>query len=281
MLRPVKFKHKIPEIYHPLFPALLLDQEERLEETKATCDNCAMAPENQPASAKVTYRKHLKCCTFEPYLPNFIVGALLVNESRFPEGAAHIRRKIERREYALPIGLVPSVKFQVQFNNRGPKDFGNREEWLCPYYQKKTQGCGIWKFRGTVCSTYFCRFDAGAAGERFWESLSNYLSYSEMAIMEDVLAELDFSPRQVSELLDYMNRYDGTGEEKNSHQMAPALFKRLWNGYDSDIEGFYKKCYEKAGEFERSRFEEMIGDFGRTLESKMLRRLKALENTRK
>ncbi|MFN7730013.1 MAG: hypothetical protein ACK5P7_12715 [Bdellovibrio sp.] len=276
-----KFKHKIPELYHAAFPQQLLDQGDRLEEKKATCENCAMAPENRPPKAKVTYQKQLKCCTFEPYLPNFVVGALLTHEDRFQHGIKQIRRKIAKREYALPLGLLPSVKFQVQFNNRKAWEFGNREDWLCPYYVKTTQSCGIWKYRGTVCTTFFCQHDAGAAGQRFWESLSNFLSFSEMALMEDLLAELDFSPRQVSELLDYMNRIDGTAIEKSTHQMPEALFKRLWNGYDSDLEGFYKKCYEKAKGLSRPQFQEMMGSFGLTLESKMLRRLKALENSHK
>ena len=66
-----------------------------LEEKKATCDVCAMArPKNR---TKVHYQPDLKCCTFHPFLPNFLVGAILQDPS-LKAGAEVLRDKIRRRE---------------------------------------------------------------------------------------------------------------------------------------------------------------------------------------
>src|SRR4051812_16099723 len=95
----------LPQVYQNLLPEELLRFE--LSETLATCNSCAMSPEK--------YKAHLKCCTFEPYLPNFLVGSILENEL---PGAASIRRKIKTNEYSLPIGMLASVRFQMDFQQR-------------------------------------------------------------------------------------------------------------------------------------------------------------------
>lgn len=268
----MKFRHQIPSLYHSLFPSELLQED--LNETKANCANCSMTRENRGDRARITYERHLKCCTFEPVIPNYFVGAILESESQFPDAAASIRERIRRREYALPIGLVPTVRFQVELNNRQKNEFGNREDWLCPYYQKKTQNCGIWKFRGAVCTTFFCQSDAGASGETFWKGLGSYLNYVEMALLEEVLVLLDFSPRQMSEMLGFINRHQASQVELDSDSLSPATFRRIWNGYDSDIEGFYKLCYRKALEFNRNGFEEMLGETGLKIEAKVLKQMR-------
>ena len=49
-----------------------------------------------------------------------------------------MRDKIRRREYALPIGMVAPVRYQMEFNKRKENEFGQREDWLCPYFNRET-----------------------------------------------------------------------------------------------------------------------------------------------
>ncbi len=271
----MKLKHQLPEIYKHLLPPELLEEE--MVEKKATCKSCAMAPQKRPAGSRITYEPNLKCCTFEPFMPNYLVGAILLEDKRFPVGAASIRRKIALREYALPMGLVPTIRFQVEFNQRKTGDFGNREDWLCPYFDRAHNNCGIWKYRGSVCTTFYCQSDFGRSGFRFWRNLSELLNATEMALSEEALVELDFSPRQVSNQLDYFNRHQGTKTEIASASIPQRKWLEIWNGYDNEIEAFYKKTAGLVQSWDRNRFEEAMGEWGQRFERKTLaqkRRLK-------
>ena len=254
-------KYQLPQIYSNLLPREIL--EFAPQETKATCETCAMArPRNKE---KIHYREDLKCCTFHPFIPNFMVGALF-NESSSTKAHEIFRGKIERREYALPIGMVAPVKYQAEFNNREEHEFGQREDWLCPYYNKENQNCNVWRNRGVVCTTFFCKSSYGKTGEDFWEKLNNYLWYVELALLEEALVMLDFSPRQVMTLLDYHNRQDGTAAEKKSWSMPEKKAIELWNGYYDDQEGFYKKSFEIVQNLDKKAFHEMLGETGQSLE---------------
>lgn len=254
-------RHLITPIYHRLFDREILDFE--LKETKATCDNCAMAPKE--------YRADLKCCTFEPFIPNYLVGAAFESASTAPAALKVIKDKIKKRSLALPIGLSAPVRFQIEFNHREDGEFGNREDWLCPYYSKETQNCGIWKHRGAVCTSYYCKSDAGSKGLKFWKALENYIHYTEMALMEESLVMLDFSPRQVNACLEYLNRIEGKGWEIKQDAMPAKLSKQLWNGYDDDPESFYRKTYQRVMNLNKGDFRELLGDMGFDLEQQLLR----------
>lgn len=266
----MKLRHQIPDVYARFFPKKLLELDP--VEPKATCEACAMAPEKH--RGKDTYRADLKCCTFHPWIPNFAIGEILRDPSeKSKSGAAVLRGKIARREYALPSGIVAPVRYQVNFNARERGDFGNREDWLCPYYDRATELCLLWKQRGSVCMSYHCKSQHGARGKAFWKKLENYLSYVEMALMEEALAELDFSPRQVSDLLDFMNRFEGSPQEMKSDILPEKRARQLWNGYFDEQENFYGKCADVVAKFDRKAFEAALGGTGEDLEVDLLQAL--------
>lgn len=254
-------KYQLPRIYENILPRELLTFQP--QETKATCDACAMSrPKHR---GKVHYRADLKCCTFHPFLPNYMVGALFLEESS-TEAHRILRDKITRREYALPLGMVAPIQYQVEFNHREEGEFGQREDWLCPYYNKQTQNCNVWRNRGVVCTTFFCKSSYGKTGLNFWEKLGSYLWYVELALLEEALAMLDFSPRQVMTLLDYHNRFEGTAAEIKTRVIPEKTSRELWNGYYEDQEGFYKKAYEIVANLDKKAFHELIGEQGQSLE---------------
>lgn len=264
-------KYQLPEIYKNLLPREILEFSPN--EKKATCETCAMSrPRHR---GKVHYREDLKCCTFHPFLPNYMVGALFKEESS-TESHRLFRDKIARREYALPIGMVAPVRYQVAFNAREEGDFGQRDEWLCPYYNKEKQNCNVWRNRGVVCTTFFCKSSYGKVGLKFWEKLSSYLWYVELALLEEALVMLDFSPRQIMDLLDYHNRFDGTAAEKKSWVLPENKAKELWNGYFDDQEDFYKKCHDIVTNLDKKSFHEMLGEQGQSLEEEIFAILPSL-----
>lgn len=262
----MKIKYQVPRLYESLLPKDLLLMEP--QETKATCDHCIMAkPQNR---REIFYEPDLKCCTYYPFLPNYVVGAILSEKSlASPAALASIRQKISNREYSLPLGLVAPPSYQVPFNHRKKNEFGQREDWLCPYFDREKQNCGIWRQRGAVCTSFYCKSSYGAKGLRYWDELSNYLTYVEMALMEEALVMLDFSPRQISDLLNYLNRQEATASELKSPRLPEKKARELWNGYYDDQEGFFKKSFQIVEELNRKSFRELLGETGQQLEDRL------------
>lgn len=265
-------KHQLPSFYSGILPGKILNV--ALDERKATCDSCAMArPKNR---AKIHYKPELKCCTFHPFLPNFLVGAILLDDS-LKAGAEVLREKIRRREYALPIGMVAPVRYQMNFKERLENEFGQREDLLCPYFNKENNNCNVWRYRGVVCTTFFCKSSYGKTGLQFWDRTSDYLSYVEMALMEEALVHLDFSPRQTNHLIEYLNRDKATQAERKTWILPQEKFRDLWNGYHTDIETFYKKTFDIVTKINRKGFQELTGELGKTLEKNLLESYAYLE----
>lgn len=262
----MKLKYQVPRMYEGLLPKDILSFEPT--ETKATCDSCIMAkPRNR---GEIFYEPDLKCCTYHPFLPNYVVGAILSQESlAAPSAVASLRAKISKREYSLPLGLVAPPNYQVPFNHRKKNEFGQREDWLCPYFNQEQQNCGIWRHRGAVCTSFYCKSSYGNKGIQFWDQISNYLTYVEMALMEESLVMLDFSPRQISDLLGYLNRQEATKAEMKSAFMPEKKARELWNGYYDDQEGFFKKSFQIVGELDRRTFKELLGETGQQLEDRL------------
>lgn len=89
--------------------------------------------------------------------------------------------------------------------------------------------------------------------------------------MEESLVMLDFSPRQVNACLEYLNRIEGKGWEIKQDAMPLELSKQLWNGYDDDPEGFYRKTYQRVMNLNKGDFRELMGDMGFDLEQQLLK----------
>jgi hypothetical protein len=234
-------------------------------EKKATCHSCLRSRDNRFA---YTYRSNLKCCTFHPFLTNYSVGGILTDYNQ-TSGALSIKNKILKNEFVLPIGITAPFDYQFKFLNKEESDFGNRDDLLCPYYDKLAQGCSIWKYRGCVCTTFFCRSDYGQSGMKFWSVLNDYLSYLEIGLAEECLVQLDFSPRDISDQLFFLNKREFNSDETNKNRLNQNEIKRMWNGY-ADLEDFYKKCFQIVKSISRKQFKEIIGEQGLYLEKEVL-----------
>lgn len=251
-----QLKDILPSVYTNLLDKNLLDLD--VTETKANCSNCTRARDKR---FLYLYKPHLKCCTFYPFVPNYAIGGILTEKLK---GAEVIRKKINQREFALPLGAFPTLQFQYEFINREFTDFGQREDLLCPYYDKSENNCQIWNYRGVVCTTYFCTSNRGQAGQNFWKDLSDYLSYIEMSFAEECLVQLDFSPRDISDQLVFLNRTEWTSEETVQTVLNTKEFKLFWNGYDQ-FEEFYIKCFNHVQNLSKKEFKVIMGDQGQSL----------------
>lgn len=255
------FKAVLPKVYQNFLDRKILNLD--ISETKATCDNCLRGRDKR---FPYTYEANLKCCTFIPFIPNFSVGGILAQKL---EGYKIIEEMIARRRFAMPLGIFPDFEYQYKFSNKKQTDFGNREDLLCHYYDRDKNQCSIWEFRGVVCTTFFCRSDYGKSGQNLWTEVNNYLSYIEMSLAEDCLVMKDFSPRDISDQLVFLNKKDFTATEKKMKSLTEAELKPYWNGY-KDAAEFYLSCYELVQKQNRTTFKEIIGEQGLKLEKRVL-----------
>lgn len=259
----LQIRHILPAVYQKLISSQILHT--NATETKATCDNCLRARDHR---FSYTYQSDLKCCTFHPYLSNYAVGALLQQSERTP-GILTIENKIANREFAFPIGVMVPFDYQFSFLNKEENEFGNRRDLLCPYYDTTQNQCSIWRYRGVVCTSFYCRSDYGQDGLKFWAVFSDYLSYVEMALAEECLIQLDFSPRDLSDQLEYLNKREFDADEVNQRNLSESVDSSLWNAYHDKV-GFYKKCFSIVENIDRKKFREIIGNQGLDLEKEVL-----------
>lgn len=235
---------KLSQICSPLLKDHLLHRlgDLDLTEKTATCDNCLCSSPQR--GSLPYYDSHLKCCTFHPFLPNYAVGALLHNSAETPafiqEALLH---KIQNNEYALPLGIFAPVRYQVQFNNREESDFGNRKDFLCPYFDRQKNKCGIWLYRGSVCTSYFCASDRGEKGLQLWSLLGEYLHLCEMSLAQDCMVSMGMHPDMIDSQLEYINCSTATAEEMKSDSLSPALFASYWGDWNEPLLEFYKSSY--------------------------------------
>jgi len=127
------------------------------------------------------FKSNLKCCTYQPYLPNFVVGELLKTGSP---------RLVEMFDFWLgsgalqPQGLILGGEITSEELAEG---FGTSEELLCPFLDRKSSRCTIWAARPGVCSSYQCVSQKGSRGQEFWSEIEGFLNLFEWTLAHEVL----------------------------------------------------------------------------------------------
>jgi hypothetical protein len=152
-------------------------------ETEATCGDCAMLSDEHgksPAAAPF-FNPDTKCCTYLPVLPNFLVGRMLADDSReFAHGRASLEARLASGVAVTPSGIGRSETYDLLYVTKGKSLFGHERSMRCPHYLDENGGqCGIWRHRAAVCATWFCKYNRGAVGQRFWQALHRMLSAAE------------------------------------------------------------------------------------------------------
>jgi hypothetical protein len=185
----------LPHVYRDLLGEPFA--EEVPAESKATCGTCAMVEGCGGAAAVPSvdgrsraFRADTKCCTFHPRLPNYLLGALLASDDpALAEGRRRVSERVASRVGVTPEWLHPPRTFTLLYDGaRGA--FGRAQGLRCPFYEVNGGGCTIWAHRDAVCSTYFCRYVAGADGRRLWTAVKELVSLVEIQLARGALLEL-------------------------------------------------------------------------------------------
>ena len=162
----------LPPLYARWFDDLLSG--EIPAETSATCHDCALCDtegEHQKPGSTL-FNPQSKCCTYMPELPNFLAGMILADDDpTMAAGRATVEARLKAGLAVTPLGLQKPAKLKSLYQQMEVRAFGRAQIFRCPHYISEQGGlCGVWKYRNSVCSTWFCKYVRGAAGRDFWET---------------------------------------------------------------------------------------------------------------
>ena len=231
----MKIQNLISKIYDELLEEdfLTLSPEEKL----ATCNNCYKLRSHAPLPK---FNPQTKCCTFYPFIPNFLVGAILEDQATVL-AAEFVRQAVKERSFVLPIGLCAPEFYQVHFLNKRQEDFGRNAEFRCPFYEVNKGTCGVWPYRGSECVSYHCVSSYGDKGERFWSGVSAYLHHAELELAQLVMIEKGYTPSEIDKNLYYVRIET---EERRRQNLDINDWNSLWIHHVDDIESYYKDSFK-------------------------------------
>ncbi len=216
-------------------------------ETRATCDDCAMlSGQNEPVTGPEGsfFDQATKCCTFTPNLPNFLIGQILSDEDpSLAAGQAVIRKRLQGDAGVMPRGLARPPGARL------PRDkmaiaFGRSLTLLCPYYLRDEGMCGIWAHRDSICATWFCKHNRGAAGKGFWEAVRRLLSALEYDLEVWCMLELDAGSQAFRTMFSSPGFQAPATVGRWSPDTVPhrAVLKQTWGRWMGREEEFYGQC---------------------------------------
>ena len=144
---PVKLgTHEVPGIWRYMLPKQFFTLDKIPRECGSTCDNC---PEIKDSG----YRPDYRCCTFQPRIPNYMLGFSLLGPYRKSHSTIN---SLYDDGFFLPEGLVASPSRWALFLEDSANDhFGKSTQVLCHFMNKESGLCEVYQYRNASCSTYF------------------------------------------------------------------------------------------------------------------------------
>ena len=218
-------------------------------EPLATCDDCAMCAKPGEPRGPAAFNPAIKCCTYLPTLPNFRVGQVLNDRSPAAEsGRSTIIERIRRGMDVTPLGLGRPKPYDLLYKHAAPA-FGRARALRCPHYIDEGGRCGIWRYRNAVCATYFCKYERGAVGRRFWGVLRDLLHTIERTLSNWCVAELALSDGMIARLLG-----PDPGDKKRGQLTAADLdgeaeqedYASLWGEWQGREEELFADCARRV-----------------------------------
>jgi hypothetical protein len=245
----------LPEVHRHLLPAFF--DEAVPDESLATCHRCAMAlpdvlPERTPEGY---FRPDVKCCSFHPNLPNFLVGAILADETpEMAEGRERIRARLESRMGVGPVWVSAPRKYTLLFLASRKTSFGRSLVLRCPYFSPTSANCSIWRHRDAVCTTFFCKHVGGTDGDAMWRSIETVLRLVERRLAEHAANVLGARIPNAPAGLDTL-----TLEELEDQPPDSAAYALTWGDWVGREETYYRACRDIVAGLNREAFEQAFG----------------------
>lgn len=210
------------------------------------CSQCPMASQG-------IYKPHLKCCTYHPFLANFKVGAILKNADL---GAKTILQKIERKEFVVPLGLLPPWSYRIEHKFKKGDEFGKRDDLLCPYFDKLKLNCQIWHYRSSQCCSFFCQSTDREFGLQSWVEIGELTNHIELAVSQHFLIHMGYDWKEVAEQVDLQ-----MASEIHLQPLAvlpEKIHRQIWQHYFGKEIEFFTKASEYFAAMDREDLVELL-----------------------
>ncbi len=196
----------------------------------------------------------LKCCTYRPFIANFLVG-----------GFAHadfFNEELKNEWDFLIVGLSPNMKYRKYFSKKGKWGFGTDATLLCSFYNKSTGGCRIWNSRAAVCRTFFCKSSYQETGAYYWKKAEEFTWQLEWALLEDFLHHKGWTLEEVAQIKKYLEE-----EGKIATEALPPefLLKDV-----AEAQRFYSEARAYVQALKEDQVLELLGQKGRDVYNELL-----------
>ena len=210
-------------------------------EPLSTCANCVMAgpPARRLGEDPYRFTTDVKCCTYLPEVPNFLVGgALRDDDPAVAAGRETLRRRIANAEAVTPLGVQKTDDFLTRYRLDTPV-FGRDPSLRCPHFLVDTGRCGIWRYRESTCSTWHCKHVRGAVGQTFWNVLRELLREVEEQLAWWCVGRLGLQPGKVARL---------ATSARPAHDRTQDI-AAAWGAWGARREEYYIRCAQEVDAF--------------------------------
>jgi hypothetical protein len=227
-------------------------------ETKSTCSNCAMAAPvgtviNEKNAADF-FDPDLKCCTFLPTLPNFLVGRILLDDDpATAPGRATVLKRMRTGLAVTPLGMGEPAVHALIYAEGAKAGFGRSKSLLCPHYLPEEEAgnkgqCGVWKNRNAVCVTWFCKHERGALGKNFWTALQQLLMTAEKELSVWCIAEMGLGEAALKLLFTPLqpSGKDPVSAESLDHSINQKRYQTLWGEWHGREHEWFQACAQRV-----------------------------------
>jgi Fe-S-cluster containining protein len=194
ILQPIRLgAHLVPGIWRYMLPEDVLYF--RVDpEVRSSCFNC-------PQVKAHGFHPGIRCCSYIPRVPNFLLGLGLKDATVRP-----VVQNFIAQGYSIPEGSQVSPQHMEKsigfLSGKLPQG-----SVICPLLDQNSKKCQIYAFRNAVCSTFFCYNDQGEAGATFWESLTDLVTQVETSLAQWALEAVGF------DLDAYFERFESLAQD--------------------------------------------------------------------
>jgi len=250
-----KIKDYVPVFYHRFLPSLF--DSEIPQETFTKCESCPMvcsSREELKDEVSKPFAPETKCCTFMPRLPNYFVGAFF-NDPQTDYAKKELLKKINEKNGVFPQGIYPNKKYALLYELGRKEGFGKSLNLKCSYYLDGEYNCSLWKYRESICATWFCKYIAGEAGKNFWYEMRDIFKTIQEKLTNYVIKEQGLNiiePYGSDESLSYEDLDDLPMNEKD--------YKLRWKHWAGKEAQFYLNSYELINNMTVEKFNEITGE---------------------
>lgn len=190
------------------------------------CDICTKSL----ASEHSVRWSQFKCCTFQPYIPNFALGKWLAEGGELPN--------LKFDHSWRPLGLVPGLAYREMYLKTADEERG--ADLLCAFYDSAHRRCTIWSARPSECSTFFCK-----GKTKVIEQISRAGFEAETSFAQMALLALNFDEADVWAQVDLLNFENVEGPPPLTRQNAQELYLQSWEWARNLTPEEVRECLEE------------------------------------